>query len=120
MEQKAVCGGFLVGDGLEMNGKVLSATGGGGKLYTNIGDIEGYHIAEAGADIESIIANGGLTIHYENGDYTRLTFAFTVQDFTYGLEYDFIDYAFDDGEVQLYLIKFVIDGNDLLERIEEP
>lgn len=29
MEQKAVCGGFLVGDGLEMNGKVLSATGGG-------------------------------------------------------------------------------------------
>lgn len=31
-EQKAVCGGFLVGDGLEMNGKVLSATGGGGGI----------------------------------------------------------------------------------------
>lgn len=28
-EQKAVCGGFIVGEGLEMNGKVLSATGGG-------------------------------------------------------------------------------------------
>lgn len=27
-EQKAVCGGFLVGDGLKMEGKVLSAEGG--------------------------------------------------------------------------------------------
>lgn len=29
-EQKAVCGGFLVGDGLKMEGKVLSAEGGSG------------------------------------------------------------------------------------------
>lgn len=29
-EVKAVCGGFIVGEGLEMNGKVLSATGGAG------------------------------------------------------------------------------------------
>lgn len=28
-EKKAVCGGFLIGDGLQMDGKVLSASGGG-------------------------------------------------------------------------------------------
>lgn len=32
-EQKAVCGGFIVGEGLEMNGKVLSATGDSGTKY---------------------------------------------------------------------------------------
>lgn len=31
-EQKAVCGGFLVGEGLKMEGKVLSAEGGGGSI----------------------------------------------------------------------------------------
>ena len=37
MEQKAVCGGFLVGDGLEIEGKTLKATGGsGGKTYVTV------------------------------------------------------------------------------------
>lgn len=29
-EMKACCGGFLVGEGLEMDGKVLKASGGAG------------------------------------------------------------------------------------------
>lgn len=32
-EVKAVCGGFIVGEGLEMNGKVLSATGGSDTFF---------------------------------------------------------------------------------------
>lgn len=43
-EQKAVCGGFLVGDGLKMEGKVLSADGGSGDngiLAIDIDDVTG-------------------------------------------------------------------------------
>lgn len=35
-EQKAVCGGFYVGEGLEFEGKTLKATGGGSKTYVTV------------------------------------------------------------------------------------
>lgn len=52
MEQKkAVCGGFYIGDGLEMDGKVLSATGGSSNIFVvtavwddNIGEYGDYAI----------------------------------------------------------------------------
>lgn len=76
MEQKAVCGGFLVGDGLEMNGKVLSATGGGG--IPEILEVE-----PAGANIKvknfkpnipDIVACGGVTVGV-TGYYMRASLA---------------------------------------------
>lgn len=37
MAQKIACGGFEIGDGLELNGKVLSASGGGqGGMVVNV------------------------------------------------------------------------------------
>lgn len=68
MEQKAVCGGFLVGDGLEFEGKTLKATGGsGGKIYTYADDAF-LIIKDAGKDIESIMANGGFTVRSYDDD----------------------------------------------------
>lgn len=36
MAQKIACGGFEIGDGLELNGKVLSASGGGGAALPEV------------------------------------------------------------------------------------
>lgn len=122
MEQKAVCGGFLVGDGLEMNGKVLSATGGGAKFYTDIGDEDGYRIENAGADIDSIMSNGGFTIYYpEDQSYNHFIFGYTTLNGIYGVQYVFFESSYDifDG-VTLDYTPFVIVGNDLIQFIDEP
>lgn len=67
MEQKAVCGGFLVGDGLEMNGKVLSATGGGSGVK--------YIECRGDSNLENIqcefTANEIIDM-YKNGEYCAI------------------------------------------------
>lgn len=112
-EQKAVCGGFLVGDGLEMNGKVLSATGGGGKFYTLV-NIDPITIKDAGKDIETIMANGGFTIRYffEEGQcdmYDRFIFVST----SFFQDEGKVAYGFKYGE-ELDLYIFEIIGDDLI------
>ena len=52
--KKAVCGGFLVGDGLEFEGKTLKATGTGGT--------EDYTELENKPSINSVELNGNKTL----------------------------------------------------------
>lgn len=68
-EKKIMCGGFLVGDGLDIDGKTLYATGGGGgaKFYTYNDDYTA--IKGAGKDIQNIMANGGFTVCDPGEDY---------------------------------------------------
>lgn len=74
-EMKAVCGGFLVGEGLTMDGKVLKATGGGsGGAETKTFAIrqlmgaEGYaHAVLLGATKEDIVGKLFVMYKYENG-----------------------------------------------------
>lgn len=74
-EMKAVCGGFLVGEGLTMDGKVLKATGGGsGGAETKVFAIRrlmgaaGYdHAVLLGATKEDIAGKLFVMYKYENG-----------------------------------------------------
>lgn len=55
-ETKAVCGGFLIGEGLKMEGKVLSATGGGGE------DVERLDLEFEYDDVEDILYSSNATM----------------------------------------------------------
>lgn len=63
-EQKAVCGGFLVGDGLKMEGKVLSAEGSssGGIHYVECHGNNDFTTVECELTAEQVIAL------YESGE----------------------------------------------------
>lgn len=90
------------------------------KVYFDIGD-SGYKIANAGADIESIMASGGLTFTYEpteetpNPLYTHLIFSNSADSVEYGTEYIFLAYSAET----LVEKPFRVDGNDLTEIIVE-
>ena len=79
-EKKAVCGGFLIGDGLQMDGKVLSATGDSGgysyyfvncKTTTSLPDhiptLES--IDETFSQMQENIANHKIPILYDDDYY---------------------------------------------------
>lgn len=59
-EKKAVCGGFLIGDGLQMDGKVLSASGDGGKLLV-------VHVIWEGDEPEADKTYNEIKDAYDNG-----------------------------------------------------
>lgn len=59
-EKKAVCGGFLIGDGLQMDGKVLSASGDGGKLLV-------VHVIWEGDEPEADKTYSEIKDAYNNG-----------------------------------------------------
>lgn len=89
-EMKAVCGGFLVGDGLTMDGKVLKASGsaGGCNFYT----------VEIHGDVPSWA--GGGTIPF-------MSFVVATED-TFTNKEEFISYLEDEG--YLYMVSTFRNG----------
>ena len=78
-EMKACCGGFLVGEGLEMDGKVLKASGSAG-----------------GCNFYNIEINGEVPSWAGGGSISYLRFS-AVTDATFTNKEQFLSYLEDEG-----------------------
>lgn len=94
-ETKAVCGGFLIGEGLKMEGKVLSATGGGGEVVefnvfwdnvTLYNDKSAYLLYIPNSEIEDIkqsfTQNKTVVLIDEDGTKMVVDYMYADDDFT--------------------------------------
>lgn len=113
-ETKTVCGGFIVGEGLNLNGKVLSSEGGGIVVECNVD--AGFTTATCAMTAQEVydLAKSGkdLTVRalYPNGSEKRLplTDVVKIDSSTYSVAFATMDFVVA-GSVKMvttFTIKF--------------
>lgn len=110
MEQKkAVCGGFYIGDGLEMDGKTLYATGGEGSgcVYVTGRSDDKVHLTldMPISDIVNLIKNGTqviLSISLATGVSLELNLTNRAE------QYDMYNFGYYETEILSNSINFIV------------